>query len=301
MHIALIGCGNWGQYILRDLKLLNCEVTVCCLTDTIKNATTYGADHIVNSVDQIENPKGIIIATPTSTHLDIIESLSNFNVSLFVEKPLGNDLKKARVIIKKLGERIFLMDKWRYHPGIEMLSSIAKNKMLGDVIGLNITQLSWGCPHDDVDFIDILVPHSLTMTQEILGEIPTPKKCTILSYQNKPVVLGAWLGDSTICHYHVAINSPDYRREIILDCNEGIAVLRSAYSNEIEIYDKTSTKNSLSVSKKISIDAEAPLLKELKGFINYLNGGSAPKSNAQNGVHIMEKIIELRKLAHENT
>lgn len=27
-HVGLVGCGNWGRHILRDLLALDCDVTV---------------------------------------------------------------------------------------------------------------------------------------------------------------------------------------------------------------------------------------------------------------------------------
>lgn len=298
-HIALIGCGNWGQHILRDLKILDCMVTVVCFSDaSIKRARDQGADQIINSVNQIQKPNGIVIATPTATHLDVIESVMHYNVPLFVEKPLGTNIEKASLIAKKMGEKIFVMDKWRYHPAIEMMGSIVKNGELGNILNLSITQFSWDCPHSDVDFIDILLPHTLSITQEILGTIPEPSKCHIIGNDKKPLVLQAWSEDSPSYYYHVAINTPLYRREIILEGMHSFAVLKDSYSNEIEIYRKIENKRSLPLTEKREIPNEMPLLRQLRVFIEFLNGGTAPKSNAQNGIQIMKKIARLRELAN---
>src|SRR5271167_2534302 len=52
-HIGLVGCGNWGRYILRDLKGLGCRVTVVAVSpQTRQNAEKFGADHIQDSVEE---------------------------------------------------------------------------------------------------------------------------------------------------------------------------------------------------------------------------------------------------------
>lgn len=299
LPIALVGCGNWGQNILRDLKELNCEVTVVCPTqDCMERAKRIGAKYIVENISQLKAPAGIVIATPTSTHLDVIASLLEFAVPIFVEKPLGTDLSQAKAIAAQAGDRIFVMDKWRYHPGIEELARIANSKELGNVIGLTIKQFAWGCHHQDVDFIDILLPHTLAITYEIFGAIPKPCKSYLITRNGEPVGFHGVLGMQPWMNFNVAINSPTYAREIILECALGVAVFNESCNKEITIYlNKNAQRNCLDLAEKRTVAAEMPLLRELRVFLNYLKGGAAPKSDACLGIKMMEAIISLRKLA----
>lgn len=299
LPIALIGCGRWGQYILRDLNALQCDVTVVCHSSaSVERAKQYGAKKIVSAITQLEKPAGIVIATPTSTHLDVIEDVLHFNVPIFVEKPLGTNLTKAKAIVEKAGETIFVMDKWRYHRGIEALTAIATSQEFGEIIGLTIKQSGWGCPHVDVDFIDILLPHSIAIMHEILGQIPRPQQCYVIKRHHDVVGLQGLFGTQPWCNVSVVVNSPYYEREIMLECAAGVAVLKNAYSTAIEIYDPcNSQKNALMLIEKRAVATDMPLLRELRVFLDYLRGDAPPKSDAYTGIAVMETIAQLRALA----
>lgn len=82
---------------------------------------------------------GFVVTTPTSTPAEVIEQLINRGVPIIVEKPLTNDLTAAHRIVDSADDRVFVMDKWRYHPGIEELRHIGDSGELGNVLGLRLT------------------------------------------------------------------------------------------------------------------------------------------------------------------
>src|SRR5205814_1063916 len=126
LHIGLIGCGRWGRHILRDLLILGCDVTVVSGSEAGRqDARDGGATEIVASVEYLPPVSGLVVATPTSTHAEVIESLLELNVPIFTEKPMTADRESAFRLARQAPNRLFVMDKWRYHAGIEMLRDIA--------------------------------------------------------------------------------------------------------------------------------------------------------------------------------
>ena len=100
-----------------------------------------------------------------------------------------------------------------------------------------------------------------------------------------------------------------YRKDAIIDVlkksNADIICLQEIHSDEkvnyIDIY--TGDSNSVSekiIPEKIEFQNSPPLKKELETFLEYLNGGDAPKSSLQEGILIVENILLLRKLAGLN-
>src|SRR5690606_22484424 len=52
LTVGLIGCGNWGRHILRDLRSLGCDVHVVAPSDASRDtARSLGAATIVPSLD----------------------------------------------------------------------------------------------------------------------------------------------------------------------------------------------------------------------------------------------------------
>ena len=75
------------------------------------------AAEIVGSVDELPEVEGIVVATPTSTHAEVVEEALGLGVPVFVEKPLTDDAAAAERLASAAEDRLFVMDKWRYHSG----------------------------------------------------------------------------------------------------------------------------------------------------------------------------------------
>jgi predicted dehydrogenase len=298
-NVALIGCGRWGSNCLRDLKVLGCDVTVVAVSDDSRGrAAEGGASRVVASAGELRDIQGVVIASPTDTHADVVESVLDLNVPIFVEKPLTNDLGRARSLSQRAPDRLFVMDKWRYHPGIERLRDIAANEELGPVIGLHTRRLQWNTNHVDVDGVWILAPHDLVIGMEILGHLPEPRSAVGEWSGGKAHSLTAILGDSPWHAMEVSARHPQYVRDIRLLCRDGIALLDDGYAQNLRIWRSTVPESTTAPEPElIPFSTEFPLLRELRAFVEHLNGGPAPRTSAAESVHLIESLVRLRCLA----
>jgi predicted dehydrogenase len=139
LHIGLIGCGDWGRHILRDLVSLGAHVHVVARTDaTCRRALEQGA--ATGQTDEATLPAsldGYVVATPSATHASIVERLLPSGKPIFVEKPMTCDVASSRRIAEAGRGRVFVMDKWRYHPGIEALASVARSGEIAERAKMN--------------------------------------------------------------------------------------------------------------------------------------------------------------------
>lgn len=290
-RVGLAGCGRWGRYILRDLLSLGCSVSVVARSPE-SMARAEGADTIVGSVRELPEVDGIVIATPTTTHATVIEHALERGVPVFVEKPLTNDPAAADRLAAAAGERLFVMDKWRYHPGVELLRDLARDGSLGAVRGLFTTRIGWGNPHDDVDAAWVLAPHDLSIALEILGELPGARAAVAdLSGDDVQGLVGL-LGERPWHRLEISVRSPERRREVQLVCEQGVALLADGYSEHVLVH-----RDGADEPERREIAAELPLLRELRAFVEHLQGGPPPRSSAAEGALVVRRIAELRALA----
>ncbi|MCA1636101.1 MAG: Gfo/Idh/MocA family oxidoreductase [Acidobacteria bacterium] len=120
LTVGLVGCGRWGRHILRDLVSLGCDVLVATKSaESRKYASERGASLIVDEHEQLPELDGVVVATPTDTHAAVLEAVLERGVPVYSEKPLTCDAESAARLASAAPERLFVMDKWRYHPGIE--------------------------------------------------------------------------------------------------------------------------------------------------------------------------------------
>lgn len=217
---------------------------------------------------------------------------------------MTNDRESAFRLARQAPNRLFVMDKWRYHAGVEMLRDIARTEELGPVQGLRTTRAQWGNPHDDVDVSWILLPHDLSIAQEVFGRIPRPLHAvaekTDGQLRSLLGILGGGPGRSGEPWLIVEVSSrhPQDRREIRLHCRDGVAILEGGYSQDVSVTRTANFHSGQAPETELRpISQELPLLRELRTFVEHLQGGPPPRSSAAEGALVVSAIAELRSLA----
>ena len=298
-RVALVGCGRWGRHVLRDLVALGCETVVVARSETSTRAAIEGgAGAVVRSVGEIPEVAGAVVVTPTTTHAEVVDELVDRDIPIYVEKPLTDDPQSAADLAARAPGRLFVMHKWRYHPGVEALSWIARSRELGPVSGVKTTRVGWGNPHGDVDGVWMLAPHDISILLEILGTIPEPRAARAETVGALVTGLVGLLGDDPWGAIEVSIAHSDRRREIRVICEDGIAVLPDPYADHVLITrGELMGPNASPQSERRGISTELPLLRELRAFVEHLGGGEPPKSSAKEAADEVAAIGRLRELA----
>ena len=298
--VALVGPGRWGRHILRDLVALGAETTVVDHAGRSREAAlAAGAAAVVDSVDALpERVTGAVVATPTTTHAEVVEQLLERPLAVFCEKPLTDDPASAARIAAAAPDRVFVMHKWRYHPGVELLAELVRSEELGPVVGLRTTRIGWGNPHGDVDGIWMLASHDLSIALEVLGTIPEPRAAVAELVAQTATGLVGLLGDDPWFALEISTSSAVRRREVRLICRDGVATLGDAYADNVVLTTGRVDREPLRrVDEERPVSTELPLLRELRAFLEYLAGGPPPRSSAAEALADVEAIAGLRELA----
>lgn len=301
-QVCLVGCGRWGSLICRDLVSLGVEVTVVAPTEgPRRNAAEHGARRVVDALADVGEVDGYVVAVPTDQHFVVVQQLLATNAPIFVEKPLTDQLDQARDLIAEAGDRIFVMDKWRYHPGILKLAELARSGELGEIQGIHTTRRQWASPHPDVDAVWILMPHDLSIALEVLGEVP-PVEAAL------GVADGDWF-QSLVAKFaepgkpwvvvDVGVGNDGFDRQIQVQGSNAVGVLSDGWADSIQVLREV--PGSMDPQREIvPTPGELPLLAELRAFVEYLAGGPAPKSSGPEALLLIERIDEARRVALAN-
>ena len=300
--LGLVGCGRWGRFILRDLNSLGCLVSVAEHAEANRGfAAANGAVAVVRELEALpEDLDGYLVSTPASTHAGVIERLLERGRPIFVEKPLSVDAGSARRLAGRAAGRLFVLDKWRYHPGVEALAALARSGELGPLQGLRMTRVQWGRPHRDVDAIWTLLPHDLAIAMEILGTLPPARAAAAEFEGGQPAGLLGILGTAPNVVLEVSARRPRNCRRVELICRDGVAVLDGAYANHVALYRDAAGAGAgrdAPEPERRELSTELPLLRELRAAVEFLAGGPAPRGSASDGATIVERIAELRAMA----
>jgi predicted dehydrogenase len=286
--VLLVGCGRWGRAILRDLGVIGqSTIVVDPSAEALAAAAPFAlATH--RRLDVHEELSGVIVATPATDHVATIEQVARFEKPIFVEKPLATRTEDAERAEATAGDRLFVMDKWRYHPGVEALGALAQSRELGPIRAIRTWRLGSGYAHEDVDPIWTLLPHDLSIVREILGVVP-PAIDAFAERGDRVWGMTARLGDP-VCVLEVSAHRPEHLRRIEVVFDTAVAVLDGARDTAIQL-------RSDGGERSIGVCAEPPLKRELQAFVRHLGGGLPPKSSGRDGVIAVTRICELRRLA----
>ena len=298
-RIALIGCGRWGRNILRDLQALGCEVAVADPdADARRCAAGAGVREVAGDLDELAACDGIVIAATSSAHATVIHRALERHVPVFVEKPMVCDAASARDLAARGRGRLFVMDKWRYHPGIEELRRIRESGELGAPLGMHLRMVGWGLPHRDVDVTWILLPHCLSIFLEVFGQVPPARQGFAERLGGQVGTLTGVLGSAPWATVEVSARSPRKSREFRLHCEDGVAWLDDGWSDHLNVVrGKEGIGADARNVEQRPLSTELPLMRELRTFVEHLAGGPPPRSSAEEGAVVVERILQLRSLA----
>lgn len=302
ISIGLVGCGIWGQKILRDLVAIGAEVwAIDNEPEKLKKAKEMGAVEVFQEIPYQTPPEGWVISTPAITHFEVLKFLFKTNKPIFVEKPLTCDHKEARQLMDLQTAPTFVMHNWRYHAGIQMLSEIAKSEELGELVFYKSNRCNWTSPRSDVDSVWTLIPHDITIAYSVLGYFPEPKAAVVEEYEGIQRGMTAFLGKNPACVLEVSNRYGDKRREVRLHFTKGVAVLKNEVVDYIEIYhgDDRSKPDEIKLELR-KFESIPPLRRELEIFHDFLKGGSAPKTSLEEGIRVIQIIDQLKKLAAQS-
>ena len=190
LNIALIGCGNWGKNIARNLHQMG---YLACIYDSKSNLSeklsydymlpTFELDKIFEN----QNINAIVIASPAITHKDLaIEALKN-DKDVFIEKPFCLSLPDAQ----KLSElatnknRVLMVGHLlNYHNAFIKMKELIKNGKIGVPQNIRANRLALGAIRSKESVIYDLSAHDISMILSITEELPIDVNVQSIHHHN---------------------------------------------------------------------------------------------------------------------
>ena len=294
MTIGLIGYGTWGKLIHQTLSKFPLDVVVMDQNFALANEIHNFCPSIHGLLER--QPNAIIVATPASTHVDILLQLLPLEIPLFVEKPFVISLRQFEEIRQWLHSEVFVMHIWKYHPGIQLLKKLITGEEIGQILYAKSMRCNWTSPRKDVDSIWNLVPHDLTIAEYLFNHMPVPQFAKCELHQGIPRSMVGILGQNPFYHFEVSNRYFEKRREIRIHGTDGIMKFSGDQYPFIEIYygDHTSMPDQVK-HKKLPVEGKSALFSELEVFIKYLNGtGPKPITDWREAERVIKTTEYLR-------
>jgi len=324
INIAQVGCGYWGPNLLRNFYSLD-NVSVKSVVELDLNRVNYVKKNypvvsittdfkdVLNDVDI----SAVVIATPASTHYDLVKKTLESGRHCLVEKPLSMTSIEARELVELADlKKLTLMvgHTFLYNAAVRYLRQKILNRELGDIYYIYSQRLNLGRIRTDVNALWNLGPHDISIVLYLLNTNPVAVTANGVSYIQKDVEDVAFLTirfkNDIIVHIHVSWLDPNKVRRMTVVGKEKMIIYDDTSDHKIQIYDSGIDKkllvNSLGefddfgkfqlihragdvLSPKI--DFKEPLKVEAEHFIYCIRNNRTPISDGQNGLQVV-KILE---------
>jgi len=145
-QIALIGAGRIGTVHAESIAA-HPRLRLACVADALPDAAgRLARHHGVPAVDvetalSMPGISGVVIASPTPTHVDLMLATARRGHTVFCEKPVDLDLARARAaaeMLDMLGARVLIGFNRRFDPHFAALRSRLADNALGAVEAVHI-------------------------------------------------------------------------------------------------------------------------------------------------------------------
>ena len=299
--VGMIGLGNWGKNIYRNLEKLNVLKKIYDNnTEKLNNIVTC-KKKIANNANEIilsRDIDSIVIASPADTHKNyILKSLLN-KKNVFVEKPLCLSLKDA-VEIKKFSSEVnkivFVGHLLHYHNGFNELKKTIKLGKIGDLQIIKANRLNFGAIRQKESVLFDLASHDISMILSISEAMPKKVEVNAIFNNSKKIAdyinvilyfendLTAVLNSDWISPYK------EHRFSVLGSKGSLIFDDTKDWSNKLIInpsYINKEKKIIYKPEKAIAVLNEEPLKKEIDTFLQCIKENHKPVTDIDEAINV---------------
>ncbi len=318
MKIAVIGIGQMGK---RHAKLVSnfdrCQLVGLCDANYEAQQQLDGFNvpfydstkELLSSVQ----PDGVIIATPSDTHLEIMELCAAYGIHALIEKPIANTNDAAERIValtESSDSKVLVGHHRRYNPLIQRLHSIVSNKGIGKLVAVSAIwglmkpedyfSQQWRVTRPDGGPVLINLIHELDLLRYLCGEIDTIGAVTssntrgyevedsvAISMKFENGAIGTLIGSDTVTSpwsYETTTEENPMYHHVSENCYYFMGDLGSIGFPKMELwqYDdphRMGWQHSLT-KRLLKVDLEDPLMIQLNHFCDVISGLSEPLIDA---------------------
>jgi predicted dehydrogenase len=258
LRVAVVGCGYWGQNLLRNFyELEEAEVVLVCDFDF--NALGRAkrryptVDVSRNYKDILADPRvdAVVLATPVSTHYPLAYQMLQAGKHVLVEKPLAQSSRQVQDLIQlaeRMGAILMVDHTFLYTSAVRRMKALVDSGEIGELLYFDSVRISLGLVQSDINVLWDLGPHDLSIMDYLCQREPvsisaTGVKHLLTPYQDIAYVT-VQFEDSLIAHFHLNWMSPvKVRRTLVGGSKKMIVYDDMENSEKVRVYDKGITQN----------------------------------------------------------
>ncbi len=319
--VGQIGVGSWGKNILRNLFELGVIKTACDSDYRIITPlkTIYPNVKFTTDFEDILNDReiaAVAIATPASTHYDMVKRALHAGKDVFVEKPLALSVAQAEELLKlaqSLDKVLMVGHILQYHPAVLKLKELISSGALGKIQYIYSNRLNIGKLRTEENILWSFAPHDISVILMLLGEEPCEVVARGGAYVNQDIF------DTTLTllefkngvkgHIFVSWLHPYKEQKLIVVGSKAMAVFDDVSKEKLLLYPHSIEwqEGKIPIAHKaeyqvIPVKTKEPLKEELIHFLECIEERKRPRTDGEEGLKVLKVLekaeVSLRQPGH---
>ena len=320
MKFLIAGLGSIGRRHLRNLHTLGQEDILLYRTHQATLPDAELSDYLSFnelSLALAEKPAGVIIANPTSLHLEVAIASAKAGAALLIEKPISDSLAglgELQSALKMSGKPAMVGFHFRFHPVLNQIKTLLESGQLGKPL---FARSHWGeyLPgwHPWEDYrrsyaaraelgggVVNTLSHPLDYLRWLLGEVESVSAWTgnlselELDVEDHADILIRFAAKSAASvHLDYYQRPPSHTLEIT--CENGRIYWDNA-SGEAQVFHAQSGAVDLLVPPE-SFERNQMFLDEMATFVRLCHGEKLPHCTLADGIRVQELVLATKQSA----
>jgi len=321
MKIGIIGIGSIGQRHVRCLKELGYSDIVAFRTKKgelkkLPDDLNYILEY-TNENDFFELPlDGVIIANPTSMHIETMKKPLEKKIPVFVEKPMASFLNQIEYLKPFDTSKVMVGFCLRYHEIIKIVKKFLQENKLGSIYKATLYcghYLPFWHPYADYTKeyyskenlgggVLRTLSHELDLAYYLFGEIQeicgvVEKRSSLKIDVDDSVIAICKMKDNSTVTIEIDYLNPQCKRNGIIFGSKGL--LEYNFSGDITFTDYQCEVKTLYQNKKIN--PNAMFIEQMKDFVKMIKTNKPIGCTFTDGLYIMKIIDAIEKSWEEKT
>ena len=256
IRVAVVGAGHWGPNLLRNFHNPPAS-EVLWVADRDENRleqvqarypgvrVTSDAAHVFDD-DDVD---AVVIATPTTTHYELVRAALEAGKHVLVEKPITTDTAEAEELCElsdTRGKVLMVGHVFVYNAGVRRVREYLDDGVLGRVFYISMVRTNLGPIRVDVNAAWDLASHDISIANYWLDSEPISATATGGSWINAGIEDAVFATlrypNDVLVNLHSSWLNPRKSRDITVVGDRSMLTLDDMNLNEpLRIYDKSVT------------------------------------------------------------
>ena len=307
IKIALIGCGNWGKNIARNLSQMN---ALSCIYDPHSNIAKQVTNDLnlpnysLNEIFSNKNINAVIIASSAETHKDIAKQALLNNKDVLIEKPFCLSLLDAKYISNLALENnkiLMVGHLLNYHNGFTKMKNLILKGKIGSIKNIRAHRLALGAVRSSESVVYDLAAHDISMILSITENLPNNLQVQSIHHNSNlgpdaiSVKLSFNKGITALINCDWMCPYKEHKFSVIGTKGSLIFDDTRDWSSKL-IYNPAIINHDNSIDfyplEKIYIDENEPLKNELQEFINSIQTRQNPLTDHKEALKV-QTVMEM--------